>query len=250
MSAKSIWVLSSLFLSCNSFFLFPHRQSWAISRCPSSPPTALSLPSSKNSKELSDWVIENLDDEASTSTSSTKAGENDNLPSGGLCISKFHIQASLSETPTLDEFIPIRLLVGRSGWGTGVHPTTRLCLEWLAREEVIIGGESILDYGCGSGVLSIAALGLGASMAVGVDVEAEALVTCQANIELNGYGDRFEGLHTREIVPFFFSSSRSGCLCCKYSRRAIGSAFNGICNYNKSGTECFVLHVWNKTQRS
>jgi len=108
------------------------------------------------------------------------------LPSGGLCISKFHIQASLSETPTLDEFIPIRLLVGRSGWGTGVHPTTRLCLEWLAREEVIIGGESILDYGCGSGVLSIAALGLGASMAVGVDVEAEALVTCQANIELNG----------------------------------------------------------------
>ena len=59
-----------------------------------------------------------------------------------------------------------------------------------------------MDYGCGSGILSIAALHYGASQCIGVDVEAEALVTAERNIELNGLGSdhgRFEGLHTREI---------------------------------------------------
>lgn len=173
--------------------------------------------SNSNSDGPTDWVIENLKDEESTTASTTQAGENDTLPTNGLCISKFRILPSLadidsstSSSHTLDDSddddeeykMPIRLLLGRNGWGTGVHPTTKLCLEWLSRDDVILGGETILDYGCGSGILSIAALGLGASTAVGVDVEAEALVTAQANLELNEYGDRFEGLHTREIVPF------------------------------------------------
>jgi len=51
-------------------------------------------------------------------------------------------------------------------WGTGCHPTTRLCLEWLS--DVIQGGEHVLDFGCGSGVLAAGALALGASKVTAV----------------------------------------------------------------------------------
>lgn len=54
-------------------------------------------------------------------------------------------------------------------FGTGSHPTTRLCLQWL--DNNLKGGESVLDYGCGSGILTIAALKLGAASAVGVDID-------------------------------------------------------------------------------
>jgi ribosomal protein L11 methylase PrmA len=65
------------------------------------------------------------------------------------------------------------------------------------------GGEVLLDYGCGSGILSIAALHMGAARCVGVDVEAEALVSAERNVHLNGYSEAaFEGLHTREVVPY------------------------------------------------
>lgn len=68
-------------------------------------------------------------------------------------------------------------------FGTGSHPSTRMCLLWLERS--IRGGERVLDYGCGSGILAIAALRLGASAALGVDVDAQALVAAQANAERN-----------------------------------------------------------------
>ena len=58
-------------------------------------------------------------------------------------------------------------------FGTGSHPTTRLCLKWLDTQ--IKGGESVLDYGCGSGILTIAALKLGAGSAVGVDIDEQAI---------------------------------------------------------------------------
>jgi len=91
--------------------------------------------------------------------------------------------------------------VGRYGWGTGVHPTTRLCLEWW--ETVVKDGDTLLDYGCGSGILSIGALRFGASKAWGVDIEAEALVTAERNVELNDWESyQFEGLHTREVIPY------------------------------------------------
>ena len=57
-------------------------------------------------------------------------------------------------------------------FGTGSHPTTRLCLQWLDRE--LQAGESVLDYGCGSGILAIAALKLGAGRALGVDIDPQA----------------------------------------------------------------------------
>lgn len=69
-------------------------------------------------------------------------------------------------------------------FGTGQHPTTRLCLEWLERE--MRAGGSVLDFGCGTGVLALAALKLGASMATAIDNEPQALAATQRNAALNG----------------------------------------------------------------
>ncbi len=74
-------------------------------------------------------------------------------------------------------------------FGTGSHPSTRLCLQWLQR--AIRGGERILDYGCGSGILAIAALRLGAGAALGVDVDPLALVAARANAQRNRVEARF-----------------------------------------------------------
>ena len=68
-------------------------------------------------------------------------------------------------------------------FGTGSHPTTRLCLEWL--EAHIKGGERVLDYGCGSGILAIAALRMGAANALGVDVDSMALSAARDNAVRN-----------------------------------------------------------------
>lgn len=72
-------------------------------------------------------------------------------------------------------------------FGTGRHPTTRLCLEWLV--EHLRGGESVLDYGCGSGVLALAALRLGAHRAWATDDDPQALSACEENARLNGLAD-------------------------------------------------------------
>jgi len=68
-------------------------------------------------------------------------------------------------------------------FGTGSHPTTRLCLRWL--DENIQGGESVLDYGCGSGILAIAAMKLGAGLAFGIDVDAQAVQSSRDNALAN-----------------------------------------------------------------
>lgn len=69
-------------------------------------------------------------------------------------------------------------------FGTGSHPTTRLCLEWIAAQDM--RARSLLDYGCGSGVLAIAAKLLGAGRVVGVDHDPQALMSTQANAARNG----------------------------------------------------------------
>jgi ribosomal protein L11 methyltransferase len=74
-------------------------------------------------------------------------------------------------------------------FGTGAHPSTRLCLQWLERS--IAGGETVLDYGCGSGILTIAALKLGARRAVGVDIDPDALGTARANARRNDVACEF-----------------------------------------------------------
>ena len=74
-------------------------------------------------------------------------------------------------------------------FGTGAHPSTRLCLQWLERS--IAGGETVLDYGCGSGILTIAALKLGARHAVGVDIDPDAVRTARANARRNDVAGEF-----------------------------------------------------------
>lgn len=69
-------------------------------------------------------------------------------------------------------------------FGTGSHPTTRLCLRWL--EQAIQGGERVLDYGCGSGILAIAAAKLGAGEAIGVDLDPQAVLASRDNAGRNG----------------------------------------------------------------
>ncbi|TAL89555.1 MAG: 50S ribosomal protein L11 methyltransferase [Rhodanobacter sp.] len=69
-------------------------------------------------------------------------------------------------------------------FGSGTHPTTALCLEWL--DGLDLAGKMITDYGCGSGILAVAALKLGAASAVGVDNDPQALIAAADNAERNG----------------------------------------------------------------
>jgi ribosomal protein L11 methyltransferase len=74
-------------------------------------------------------------------------------------------------------------------FGTGSHPTTRLCLRWL--DAHLAGGETLLDYGCGSGILAIAAARLDATRVDGVDIDAQAVTASHDNAELNRVAARF-----------------------------------------------------------
>lgn len=73
-------------------------------------------------------------------------------------------------------------------FGTGTHPTTALCLEWL--DSLDLKGKTVIDYGCGSGILAVAALLLGAKEAWCVDNDPQALTATRNNAEHNGVGER------------------------------------------------------------
>jgi ribosomal protein L11 methyltransferase len=73
-------------------------------------------------------------------------------------------------------------------FGSGTHPTTDLCLQWL--DGLDLRGKDVLDFGCGSGILALAALKLGAAQAVGVDNDPQALLASRDNADRNGVGDR------------------------------------------------------------
>ena len=77
-------------------------------------------------------------------------------------------------------------------FGTGTHETTRLCLELM--EKYLSPGEDFLDVGCGSGILSVAALLLGAQSAMGVDIDPLAVKTAAENARLNGVEENFTGI--------------------------------------------------------
>ncbi|MCA1925413.1 MAG: 50S ribosomal protein L11 methyltransferase [Thiobacillus sp.] len=74
-------------------------------------------------------------------------------------------------------------------FGTGSHPTTRLCLRWL--DANLRGGETVLDYGCGSGILAIAAARLGAAQVDGIDIDPQAITASNDNAALNEVPARF-----------------------------------------------------------
>ncbi len=82
-------------------------------------------------------------------------------------------------------------------FGTGSHPTTRLCLDWLDR--YLSPGWSVIDYGCGSGILAIAAAKLGAARVRGVDIDTQAVLSSRYNAEHNNVIARFS--HADEPPP-------------------------------------------------
>jgi ribosomal protein L11 methyltransferase len=85
-------------------------------------------------------------------------------------------------------------------FGTGTHPTTRLCLTWL--DDHVAPGARVLDYGCGSGILSIAAAKLGAAQFVGVDVDDQALQAARTNAAANHITARYTGPDDLHVGSF------------------------------------------------
>lgn len=75
-------------------------------------------------------------------------------------------------------------------FGTGTHPTTSLCLEWL--EGLDLTGKTVIDFGCGSGILAIAAIKLGAEKVIGIDIDPQAILASKDNAERNGVADKLE----------------------------------------------------------
>ena len=73
-------------------------------------------------------------------------------------------------------------------FGTGTHPTTALCLRWL--DSLDLEGKTVVDFGCGSGILALAALKLGAKEVIGIDIDPQALQASMENARRNGVEDR------------------------------------------------------------
>ena len=82
-------------------------------------------------------------------------------------------------------------------FGTGSHPTTYLCLQWL--DANLQPGQTVIDYGCGSGILAIAAGKLGAARVLGVDIDTQAMEASRFNAKRNAVNARFTDAHTSEI---------------------------------------------------
>jgi ribosomal protein L11 methyltransferase len=115
------------------------------------------------------------------------------------------------EPPADDDLVVVRLDPGLA-FGTGTHPTTALCLEWL--DGLDLAGKTLIDYGCGSGILAIAALKLGAAHAVGVDNDPQALVASTDNAERNGVAERLALFlpedHVVELAEVFVANILAG----------------------------------------
>lgn len=102
-----------------------------------------------------------------------------------------------AQTPPEPAAINLRLDPGLA-FGTGTHPTTALCLEWLDSAE--LAGKTVLDYGCGSGILAIAAAKLGAAHVWGTDIDPQALLASDANTADNEVEDHIELAHPNALL--------------------------------------------------
>jgi len=101
-----------------------------------------------------------------------------------ICIGDGRLRVALPWAEVERDTVPVLEIDPGAAFGAGRHPSSRLLLEALAAR--LEGGERVLDVGCGSGVLAIAAVVLGASTAVGVDIEDAAVVATSANARRNG----------------------------------------------------------------
>src|SRR5699024_6459259 len=82
-------------------------------------------------------------------------------------------------------------------FGTGTHETTSLCLTWLEQQDLV--GKTVLDFGCGSGVLGIAALLLGAKEVFACDIDPQAIAATRENAKLNGVADQLHCMLPEEL---------------------------------------------------
>ena len=82
-------------------------------------------------------------------------------------------------------------------FGTGTHPTTRICLDYISGLE--LSDKCVIDYGCGSGILAIAAVALGSTQVFATDLDPRALDATRANAEVNGCGDRLKCMTLEEL---------------------------------------------------
>ncbi|MBV1875726.1 MAG: 50S ribosomal protein L11 methyltransferase [Cycloclasticus sp.] len=98
----------------------------------------------------------------------------------------FWVCSTEHEVPDPDAIL-LRLDPGLA-FGTGTHPTTALCLDWLANHQ--LEKSNIIDFGCGSGILAIAGLLLGAKSAIGIDIDPQALIATTSNAEQNNVLDK------------------------------------------------------------
>ena len=122
------------------------------------------------------------------------------------------LEVSLSnfENESTTEKNVIRLIDVGSGWGNGAHPTTKLCMNFIMK--TIKEGDNLLDYGTGSGILSIAAAKLGAKHCVAVDIDEDTLIAAEMNGRINGVSDILDVVHTRYKLHCFVLYSAA--LCC------------------------------------
>lgn len=91
------------------------------------------------------------------------------------------------EPPRQEDAVCVNLDPGLA-FGTGTHPTTALCLQWL--DSQALPGKTVVDFGCGSGILAVAALRLGAKQAIATDIDPQALTATADNARKNGVEDR------------------------------------------------------------
>ena len=84
-------------------------------------------------------------------------------------------------------------------FGTGTHPTTALCLEWLASHDLT--AKTVIDYGCGSGILAVAAILLGAKVAHAVDIDPQAITATQSNALKNNVQDKINCYLPEQFTP-------------------------------------------------
>ena len=96
---------------------------------------------------------------------------------------------NMQAPPEAEHAVIVRLDPGLA-FGSGTHPTTALCLQWL--DSLDLSGKTVLDFGCGSGILALAALKLGAKAAVGVDNDPQALSSSVDNAVRNDVGERLQ----------------------------------------------------------
>jgi ribosomal protein L11 methyltransferase len=120
----------------------------------------------------------------------------------------------LHEQVTETEAVVVRMDPGLA-FGTGTHPTTALCLEWLDRH--IAAGQRLIDFGCGSGVLAIAALKLGAGEAHCFDIDPQALTATRENAAANAVQSRLTAYESAADLPpgvdVLVANILSGTLC-------------------------------------